>query len=111
MKKKIKYTAEPTDGMELPGDGFKVIPRSRQGAAGLPALDEPGTEYTRTESTNHISLTPERGGRRNGAGRKPSGHVRMQLLVSPATRKKIEALAKLRNVTLSEAVEQLAAMA
>jgi len=33
----------------------------------------------------------------------------MQLLVSPATRRKIEELSKRQKVTLSEAVEQMAA--
>jgi len=56
-------------------------------------------------------MTPRRGGRREGAGRKPSGHVRMQLLVSPSTRRKIESLAKRRRVTISEAVEHMAALA
>jgi hypothetical protein len=34
--------------------------------------------------------------------------VRLQLSISPAKRKKIESIAKLKNVSLSEAVEQLA---
>jgi hypothetical protein len=35
--------------------------------------------------------------------------VRLQISISPATRKKIESLAKLKNISLSQAVEQLAA--
>jgi len=50
-----------------------------------------------------------RGGARKGAGRRRSGHVRLQLSISPATRKKIEAIAKLKKISLSQAVEQLAA--
>ncbi len=48
------------------------------------------------------------GGFRVGAGRRSTGHVRLQLSISPAKRKKIESIAKLKNISLSEAVEQLA---
>ena len=105
MKKKIEYTDEPKDGMELPESGFEVVSRARQIAAGMPALE--AVEYERAENGGRVTLTPARGGRREGAGRKPTGHVRMQLFVSPATRRKIESLAKRRKVTLSEVVEHV----
>lgn len=108
MKKKIEYQDEPKDGIELPASGFEVVSRSRQVAAGLAAPE--AVEYDRTSVGGRVVLTPHRGGRRAGAGRKPTGHVRMQLLVSPATRRKIESLAAQRNVTLSQAVEQMAAL-
>lgn len=49
------------------------------------------------------------GGVRVGAGRKPVGHVRMQIVVTPQTRRRIEALAKREHLTLSGAVERLVA--
>ena len=109
MKKKIKYTDEPKDGMELPESSFEVVSRERQIAAGLPAPKD--LEYDRAEAGGRVTLKARRGGRREGAGRKPSGHVRMQLLISPAARRKIESLARRRKVTLSEAVEHMAEMA
>ena len=111
MNRKITYKNEPKDGLELPPSGFEVIPRARQRTAGLPPPDPPGTDYDVSATGDHVILTPQRGGRRKGAGRKSSGHVRMQLLVSPITRKKIEALAKRHKVTLSAAVEHMAAQA
>jgi len=109
MKKKIVYSEEPKDGMELPQEGFAVLGRAREREVGLPDVNPAGTEYDRRERAGVVTLTPRRGGRRKGAGRKATGHVRMQLLVSPATRRKIEELAKRQKVTLSEAVEQMAA--
>jgi len=108
MKKKIEYTDEPQDGLELPESGFEVVSRARQMAAGLAAPEV--LAYDRVEAGGHVVLAPRRGGRREGAGRKATGHVRMQLLVSPETRRKIESLAKRRKVTLSEAVEHMAAL-
>lgn len=46
-----------------------------------------------------------RGGVRKGAGRKPTGHVRMQICVSPATRNLIRKLARAQKMTLSAVVE------
>ncbi len=43
---------------------------------------------TRSESKSN------RGGKRDGAGRKPSGNVRLQYWVKPATKKAIETKAK-----------------
>ncbi len=109
MKAKVNYTDEPKDGMELPEKGVAVLSRTQQRTAGIPAPQPPGTEYERTEKAGVVTLRPLRGGKRDGAGRKPSGHVRMQLLISTSTRKKIQRLAKRQNVTLSEAVERAVA--
>ena len=48
----------------------------------------------------------KQGGRRNGAGRKSSGHVRMQICVSPVIRNHIRKLARAQKTTLSAVVEQ-----
>lgn len=108
MKAKIKYTEEPKDGLELPNEGFVVLSRAKQRVAGIPE-PQPGAEYERSEKAGVVILRPLRGGKRTGAGRKPSGHVRMQLLVSPTTRKKILTLAKRQKITLSKAVERAVA--
>lgn len=107
MKAKIKYTEEPKDGWELPETGFEVVSREKQKKAGIPAVQSIGTEYERSESGGKVTLRP-RGGKREGAGRKPAGHVRMQLLVLPKTRLKIERLAKKQKVTLSKVVDLIA---
>jgi len=111
MKKRITYRDEPKDGMELPEEGsFGVLSSEQARVIGLPAVNPPGTEYERTENAaGQVRLRATRGGRREGAGRKASGHVRMQLLVSPKTRKKIAALARRQRVSLSEAVERAVA--
>ena len=113
MKKKMRYTDEPKDGMELPEDGsFEVLTAGRARAAGVPAVQPPGTEYECTKSpAGRVTVRVQRGGRREGAGRKPTGNVRMQLLISPAARSKIAALARRQKVSLSEAVERAVAAA
>lgn len=70
-------------------------------------LDKPATE-TRIYSKGKLIERRIWGGARTGAGRKATGHVRLQLLVSPRTRQRIEALAKREHCTLSGAVERLA---
>jgi hypothetical protein len=50
---------------------------------------------------------PTHGGRRTGAGRKPTDHVRMQLSVKPATRKRLQSLAKKNGTTVSAVVDAL----
>jgi len=98
--------------MELPERGFEVLVGARVRAAGLPETNPPGTEYERAEGASGVvTLRAKRGGRREGAGRKPGGHVRMQLSVSPEVRRKIADLAKRQKVTLSEAVERAVAKA
>lgn len=109
MKK--KYTEEPkADGWEF--DASRRLTPSEVAAAGIPTPGKmTGLEWERAEAEGVVTLRPKRGGARAGAGRKAKGHVRMQLLVSPETRRRIEALAKRRRMTLSEAVEHMAARA
>lgn len=47
----------------------------------------------------------EHGGPRKNAGRKKTGHVRMQICVSPGVRNRIRALARARRQTLSAVLE------
>lgn len=108
MKKKINYTDEPKDGAELPESGYDVLSQSTV-AKKWKELAFSGPSYDQVQKGEKIQLVPLRGGVREGAGRKRSGHVRLQLSISPATRKKIEAIAKLKKISLSQAVEQLAA--
>jgi len=110
MKKKINYADEPKDGLELPESGYDVISRSSVSKK-WKELAFSGPDYERLEKDEKIQLVPARGGSRAGAGRKRTGHVRLQLSISPATRKKIEAIAKLKNISLSQAVEHIAATA
>jgi hypothetical protein len=110
MNKKINYTNEPKDGLELPEEGFEVI-SSAKATKLCKSLAIEEADYQQRTTARTIQLKPKRGGSRPGAGRKPTGHVRLQLSVSVASRKKIEEIAKLRNLTLSQAVEELAARA
>ena len=108
MKKKINYTDEPNDGMELPEVGFEVL-TSATASKKWKNLSVVQDSYDKFQKGQKIQLTPKRGGVRAGAGRKSTDHVRLQLSISPATRRKIESLAKLKNISLSKAVEELAA--
>jgi len=108
MKKKIKYTDEPQDGLELPESGYKVLSGSGVSKKWKElSLSEEG--YDKFQHGEKFQLIPKRGGVRKGAGRRRTGHVRLQLSISPATRQKIESLAKIKKISLSEAVEHLAA--
>lgn len=108
MKMKIKYTDEPKDGLELPESAYEVLSSSIVSKK-WKELSVSGEGYDKLQKGEKIQLVPMRGGSREGAGRKRTGHVRLQLSISPDTRKKIEAMAKLKNISLSQAVEQLAA--
>jgi len=108
MKKKIKYTDEPNDGLQLPESGYEVLNGSSVSIR-WNELSVSGEGYEKFQKGEKLQLTPKRGGIREGAGRRRTGHVRLQLSISPATRQKIEAIAKLKRISLSQAVEQLAA--
>jgi hypothetical protein len=108
MKKKIAYTNEPQDGLELPENGFQVIPGALA-AEKWKSLSTGEGDYEKQTSGRLVRMVPKRGGARSGAGRKPLGNVRMQLSISLETRKKIEGIAKRKQITLSRAVEELAA--
>jgi hypothetical protein len=108
MKKKIKYTDEPKDGLELPEAGYDVLSGS-SASKNWKELSVSGEGYDKLRKGEKLQLIPKRGGIREGAGRRRTGHVRLQLSISPATRQKIESIAKLKKISLSQAVEQLAA--
>ena len=104
MQKPIpKYKNEPRN------DGWRFDPvvaplaEEAQRLLGIPAPAAAGTLYERTENQGMIVVKPMRGGKRPGAGRKPSGHVRLNLLVPAETRAQLKQLAKRDQVTLSEA--------
>jgi len=103
-KKQAEYKAEPKDGMELPED-LQVLTRDEEKAIGFqPPSVTSGQEWDRIEGKNRVILKSRRGGKRPGAGRKPKRHVRMQILVSKATKANIRRLAKKRGVSMSAVV-------
>jgi hypothetical protein len=112
MKKRtVTYSAEPsTDGWAFDANAKPLNPRQLE-HLGLADNDPSGTEYERSEKSGIVALRPTRGGPRQGAGRKSTGNVRLQLLVAPATREKIEAIAAREKITLSEAVSRVIANA
>ena len=102
--KQREYTAEPQDGSELPDDA-KILTREEEKALGFQIHSATaGLEWERIEEKNKVTLKPRQGGKRPGAGRKPKGHVRMQVLVSKSTKEKIRRLAKKRGVSISAVV-------
>ena len=107
-QKKINYTNEPKDGLELPESGYEVL-IDPIFSKKWKELSFSGEGYDKSQKGDKVQLTPKRGGVREGAGRKRSGHVRLQLASSLATRQKSAAIAKLKRISLSQAVEQLAA--
>ena len=104
IKKQLEYEVEPKDGMELPVDA-QILTREEERALGFqPPSATAGREWDRIKGKNQIILKPRRGGKRPGAGRKPKGHVRMQILVSKTIRDKIRQKAKKRGVSMSAIV-------
>ena len=90
--------------MELPGNA-QILSRDEEKALGFqPPSATAGQEWDRIGDKNPIILKPGRGGKRPGAGRKPKGHVRMQILVSKAIRDKIRRMANKRGVSMSAVV-------
>ena len=91
MKNKAKqpqYKEESRDGLELPVDA-KILTRDGKKALGIqPPTATAGHEWERIEEKDKVILKSRRGGKRPGAGRKPKGHVRMQVLVSKSTKEK-----------------------
>lgn len=74
-----------------------------QAQAGIPAAQPAGTVYERTQEGGEVRMQVQRGGKRPGAGRKPSGHVRLNLLVPAETKEQLRKLAAREKVTMSEA--------
>lgn len=100
-KQSIEYKEEPRDaGWRF--NPAKGLHESAQRALGLPAA-EPGTTYEREEKAGKVLVKPLRGGKRPGAGRKASGHVRLNLMVPAETKEALRKLAERDQVTLSEA--------
>jgi hypothetical protein len=77
--------------------------KSATTARNLEARFDTGEEvldYFNTRTAHH----PNWGGTRPGAGRKPKGNVRLQVLVPPAVRTRIRQIALRQGKTLSEVV-------
>jgi hypothetical protein len=105
--KQINYSDEPADELTLPEDA-KILTRKQEKAHGLPFPSETaGLEWERSIRGNKVVLKPKRGGARPGAGRKPKGHVRMQVLVSKTAKDRIRRLAKKRGVSMSAVVSEV----
>jgi len=104
MKKKIiEYKEEPrTTGWRF-DPGTPPLDEVAQRALGVPEPAAVGTTYERVEKGGKVLVRPQRGGKRPGAGRKASGHVRLNLLVPAETKEQLRKLAERDHVTLSEA--------
>ena len=104
--KAVKYTDEPVDDLTLPEDA-EILTRKQEKKHGIPSPSET-TEYAweRTVRGKKVILKPKRGGARPGAGRKPKGNLRMQVLVSKKAKEKIRRLAKKRGVSMSAVVSE-----
>lgn len=109
MKRKskaVKYMEEPADDRVLPDDA-KILTRKEEKELGIPSPEETaGQEWERIIRGKKVILKPKRGGARPGAGRKPKGHLRMQVLVSKKAKEKIRRLAKKRGVSMSTVVSE-----
>jgi hypothetical protein len=104
MKKRtIEYQEEPGDEGWRFNPAKQALGETAQRRLGIPAPNPAGTQYEHKESKGRVVVKAMRGGKRPGAGRKPSGHVRLNLLVPTETRKQLEKLAHRDQVTLSEA--------
>jgi hypothetical protein len=101
-KRSIEYTEEPRDAGWRFDPEAKPLDDAAQRALGIPT-PKAGTTYEREEMAGKVMMEPQRGGKRPGAGRKPSGHVRLSLTVPLETRETLRKLAVRDQVTLSEA--------
>lgn len=73
-------------------------------------VNPPGSRLVRVPSApGETVYKVVRGGMRAGAGRKPSGHVRLSLNVSPRTKAALQRRAKKERKTLSAVIEELIA--
>jgi hypothetical protein len=105
-RKEVKYTDEPDDDLLLPDDA-EILTRKQEKELGIPSPEETaGEEWERNTRGKKVILKPKRGGARPGAGRKPTGHLRMQVLVSKKAKDKISRLAKKRGVSMSAVVSE-----
>lgn len=105
-RKTVKYKDEPSDDAALPDDA-KILTRKEEKRLGIPSPEETGdVDWERTVHGNKVTLKSKRGGARPGAGRKPKGNLRMQVLVSEKAKEKIRRLAKKRGVSMSAVVSE-----
>lgn len=105
-RKTVRYEEEPVDDLILP-EAAEILTRKEEAEHGLASPeDTAGLEWKRTTCGNQVVLKPKRGGARLGAGRKPKGHLRMQVLVSKKAKEKISRLAKKRGVSMSTVVSE-----
>ena len=103
MKKHAKPEALELDEDDAPLITPELLAKGKKTVYPRPAV---GSVYRETVKDGVVSYVATRGGRRAGAGRKPTGHVALRLNVSPAVRKRIESEAKKRHMTLSAVVEE-----
>jgi hypothetical protein len=104
MKKKIiEYREEPRERGWKFDAGAKPLNEAAQRSRGIPEPNAVGIAYERSEMSGKVLMKPLRGGKRPGAGRKSSGHVRLNLLVPAETKEELKKLAERDRVTLSEA--------
>jgi hypothetical protein len=104
--KTVKYTEEPNDDLMLP-DHAEILTRKQEGEMGIRSPEESaGEEWERIVRGGKVILKSKRGGARPGAGRKPKGNVRMQVLVSKTAKDRIRRLAKKRGVSMSAVVSE-----
>lgn len=105
-KGKVIYSEEPRDTDTLP-EGSVPLTREQESAHGLPPPEETkGVSWKRTQRGDTVTLVSRRGGARPGAGRKPKGHVRLQIVLPEKTRAKVRHLARKRGATQSEIVAE-----
>lgn len=105
-RKAVNYTDEPVDDLTLPDDA-EVLTRKQEKDQEFSSPENTiGFKWDRTTRGKKVILKPKRGGARPGAGRKPKGHLRMQVLVSKKAKEKISRLAKKRGVSMSTVVSE-----
>ena len=104
--KKINYVEEPRDEWALPDEAEVLSKENEQKLGFLDPSQTKGIDWERQSLKSKVILRPKPGGARPGAGRKPKGHVRMQILVKPQTRERIRRMAKKRGTTISEVVAE-----
>lgn len=105
-REEVKYTDEPNDEWKLPHDA-ELLDRKEERELGIPSPEETaGEEWERIAAGKKVILKPKRGGARPGAGRKPKGHLRMQVLVSKKAKETIRRLAVKRGVSMSAVVSE-----
>lgn len=103
MKKHAKASATESDEDDAPLITPELLAKGKVTTYPRPPT---GSTYRKSVKDGVVTMTATRGGVRPGAGRKPTGHVPLRLNVSPAVRKRIEAEAKRRDITLSAVVEE-----